>query len=234
MGTDKKEFLIHSALLASQSDAFEVMVNGRFAEAISGKAILADVEEDTFVTFAKFAYQGDYDLPLPVTDDMVRKRKPVTIDGQHSWSPPTNQYWKAFISDPKYVGIVGEPTISPLNARMDDDFSNVFISQAKIAIFADCYGIKELTRLSMHKLHHALSSFRLSGPRVLDIVALARFCYDSPAPKSLRKLVICYLACIVESISHIDSFTELLKENVEFAADLVPFLVSRIRLNGAH
>lgn len=63
IGTDKKEFTIHSALVAKQSKALQVLVNGPFKESTDSSVVWADVEEDTFVSFWEFIYTEDYNIP---------------------------------------------------------------------------------------------------------------------------------------------------------------------------
>ena len=144
---------------------------------------------------------------------------------QREWDRPSNNHWDSFKKEPA-DGSLKSMAIPTLNARIDVNYSEVFISRAKIFIFADCYGVEGLINLSMRKLHQALCGFRLSRARALDIVALARFCYDNLAPEKLRGLVMFYLACTAELMSEIGSFNELLRENGHFAADLACALVS--------
>lgn len=217
-------------------------MNGTFVEAQQGFAVLADVDDDTFVAFANFMYRGDYDLPSPTVPDcqlstaaaepidQASKLKKTWLRMQQKpWDQTWNDHWVRFTKEPAYGGGSDPKSIPLLNARMDEDYSEVFISQAKMFIFADCYGIEALINHSMHKLHQALCGFRLSRARVPDILALVRFCYDNLAPEKLRGLVAFYLACIVELVSEIGSFNELLKENGDFAADLACAMVCRLK-----
>ncbi|KAK7224371.1 hypothetical protein V2G26_012374 [Clonostachys chloroleuca] len=60
IGPDKSEFIIHSALLASQSKVLDRLVNGQMKEALQGEVHWAEVDTDTFIRFSQFAYTGDY------------------------------------------------------------------------------------------------------------------------------------------------------------------------------
>lgn len=60
IGPDKSEFIIHSALLASQSKVLDRLVNGQMKEALEGEVHWAEVDTDTFIRFSQFAYTGDY------------------------------------------------------------------------------------------------------------------------------------------------------------------------------
>lgn len=66
--------MIHSALVASQSPAFERLVNNiNFKEGQGCHADLENVEEETFIRFFQYAYTGKYDEgevePPPVDDE---------------------------------------------------------------------------------------------------------------------------------------------------------------------
>jgi hypothetical protein len=53
-------FTVHAAVIAKQSKALDVLINGSIGEASIGKAVFKDVEEETFIRFCQFAYTGDY------------------------------------------------------------------------------------------------------------------------------------------------------------------------------
>lgn len=62
IGASKREFSMHSALVASQSPAFERLVNNsNFKEGQSYHAELGNIEEETFIRFLQYAYTGKYD-----------------------------------------------------------------------------------------------------------------------------------------------------------------------------
>lgn len=55
------------------------MMNGSFCEGIDKTARLADIDEDTFVSFCEFCYTGDYSLPAPCILDRPMPEPPVEI-----------------------------------------------------------------------------------------------------------------------------------------------------------
>ncbi|KAK0705596.1 hypothetical protein B0H67DRAFT_687730 [Lasiosphaeris hirsuta] len=60
IGPQKREFAIHSALMADQSAAFDQPVNGSFKEARDFHVELDDVDEETLLCFFQYAYTGEY------------------------------------------------------------------------------------------------------------------------------------------------------------------------------
>lgn len=60
VGSNKKPFTVHSALIAHHSKPLDVLVNGDMLEAKEGCAFLEDIDEGTFLLFSQYAYTGDY------------------------------------------------------------------------------------------------------------------------------------------------------------------------------
>lgn len=63
VGENQTAFTVHSAIIAKQSKALDVLINGSMREASEGKAVFEDIEEDTFIRFCQFAYTRDYTTP---------------------------------------------------------------------------------------------------------------------------------------------------------------------------
>lgn len=81
VGPEKKEFHIHKELVAGLSPALNVMVNGKMREASELRVEWPDVDVDTFLRFAKFAYSGTYTEADPEDLETTQERSPPeTID----------------------------------------------------------------------------------------------------------------------------------------------------------
>ncbi|KAK4139769.1 uncharacterized protein C8A04DRAFT_32733 [Dichotomopilus funicola] len=87
IGSSKREFTVHSAVVEGQSDAFNTLVNNTaFREANDGCAELEEVDEGVFASFVQYVYTGDYDFPDHGMDP-VTGRKPgleVALAALHS------------------------------------------------------------------------------------------------------------------------------------------------------
>ncbi|OTA98226.1 hypothetical protein M426DRAFT_117591 [Hypoxylon sp. CI-4A] len=68
VGPDKKEFTMHSELVARMSKPLRTMVNGDRKDSKDGLAELSEVDEETFVRFCEFAYTGDYQAAEPTIE----------------------------------------------------------------------------------------------------------------------------------------------------------------------
>ncbi|CAM1511308.1 Fc.00g088210.m01.CDS01 [Cosmosporella sp. VM-42] len=60
VGEEKREYHVHKELVAQLSPVLNALVNGNMREAQEGRVEWLDLDIDTFVRFAKYAYSGDY------------------------------------------------------------------------------------------------------------------------------------------------------------------------------
>ncbi|KAM5363237.1 hypothetical protein ACJZ2D_012128 [Fusarium nematophilum] len=72
VGPGEKVSFIHKDLVARQSRALDVLVNGPMVEAQEGCVRWKDVDEETFNRFFRFMYTGDYAGAKPTLRDGLR------------------------------------------------------------------------------------------------------------------------------------------------------------------
>jgi hypothetical protein len=63
VGDKQTVFNLHADIIAKQSKALDVLINGPMSEALVGGVTFDDVDEGTFERFCQFAYHGDYATP---------------------------------------------------------------------------------------------------------------------------------------------------------------------------
>ncbi|KAG6124509.1 hypothetical protein E4U38_008430 [Claviceps purpurea] len=235
VGKAKKEFFLHSALVASKSEVLGKMMNGPFIEGQQGYVTLPDEDASTIAAFVEFAFTGDYQktIALDTSPRKAESSTPYDRDDDKEWSRPSNDHWKEFAQSIEY-GFEAKTADAPVfdEGNMHVDFSEVFIAHAKVYIFADCYGVAGLLNLAMQKLHKALSEFRLSVRRMGSIVSLVSYCYERPCPEKLKKMVASYSAAIMDSqVTDVAAccFQKLLEDRGDFAADMAWFMACRLR-----
>ncbi|KAI1460394.1 hypothetical protein F4805DRAFT_392030 [Annulohypoxylon moriforme] len=68
VGPSKKEFFIHSELVAQASKPLWILVNGEWKEGKEGVVEWSEVDEETFSRFCEFAYTGNYHAAEPIHD----------------------------------------------------------------------------------------------------------------------------------------------------------------------
>ncbi|KAG6108785.1 hypothetical protein E4U13_006307 [Claviceps humidiphila] len=255
VGQAKTEIFLHSELVKRESEPLGRIVDISFAEGQQGYVLLRDDDVATVSAFAQYLYTGNYRLPLDTPapnggDESYRRANHE--DKARQWRRPRNSLWRRFIQSKEYknqahssdsymipyetscktwpeTDDIDEPYFN--TEDMDKNYSELFISHAKIFVFAQYYGVEALMGLSMRRLHKALCGFGLSRERIGDILALIRYCYDRPGPEKLKKMVASYSAAIVNSqVSDVvaECFQGLLRERGDFAADMAWFLACRV------
>jgi hypothetical protein len=120
---------------------------------------------------------------------------------------------------------------SPKSASYD--YTDVFLSHARMYVFADCYGIDSLQTLALHKLCRALVPFDLYVETCGDVIQLIRYCFEQTIDKGgqtdkLRALVCLYTACKVEELWDNTEFRNLTKTLPDFSAGLITSVLDRL------
>lgn len=115
---------------------------------------------------------------------------------------------------------------SPNNTGSWEDFTPVFLEQARLYVLADKYSIESLCQLVISKLHQTLKSFKLYDTGVSGIIELVRFVYLNTPPNyggrvdAMRNLVTRYVVSVLGQIGEKERFQELLEEGGPFVSDL--------------
>ncbi len=230
VGPERREFSIHSALVARQSRALDTLVNGCFAEARNRHAVLESVEEEIFSLFTQYAYTGNYDPLTTAVWSETRSRETKKTVGQNMqynyYHPPT---WAGLRTRPN---LVLENFRTAANRFNKDGFYqdldgdgmksqiDIFRRHAKMCIFADCYGISDLLELALNKLGERLITFKLSDETVGDILDLLRYCDDAAAPEELKSFVILYAASEAKTLWKSEDFQKYVLESRELTTAL--------------
>lgn len=99
-----------------------------------------------------------------------------------------------------------------------ENYSEVFLSHARVYVFADKYDIKPLRNLALHKLHQMLAIYHLYPERCRDIVALIRYSYTETADRGeqvedLRSLLTDYMGMEMAILVRDEEFKTLLLED---------------------
>ena len=119
------------------------------------------------------------------------------------------------------------------NIEEFEDYSEVFLSHARLYVFGDTYDIEPLRKLALHKLQRTLVAFNLHNERVGDIVRLLGYSYshtvDRPGSQDkLRSLVVHYSASLIEKLSGNEEFDSLLEGNGALGRDIISKVLERL------
>ncbi|KAI0889319.1 uncharacterized protein GGS22DRAFT_69819 [Annulohypoxylon maeteangense] len=176
---------MHAELVARMSKPLDTLINGKWVENEKGLVEWSEIDEGTFARFCEFAYTGDYQAAAPVR---VAPPTPLSTENVDQIAiKQINESWLLY------------------NKRMKTktvtyDYSEVFLSHARLYAFADYYSIEDLMELSIRKLDEQMGCFNLhNGGRVTDVVQLIDFSYkntrsDSVKQDRLRNTLSIYIA----------------------------------------
>lgn len=110
------------------------------------------------------------------------------------------------------------------NFAPSEDYTNVFLSHARVYVFAEQYDIQPLKRLALQRLYQTLAIFTLWPECVGDIVALTRFVYDNTSKpvrgvEPMRGMLKRYFSCEPDVLLKAVAFRDLSEENRELLDD---------------
>ncbi|KAF3004328.1 hypothetical protein E8E13_009412 [Curvularia kusanoi] len=114
------------------------------------------------------------------------------------------------------------------NTAVTQNFTPVLLAHARLYCFAHLRLIEPLKAVTLDKLHKTLMSFGLYTERVGDVIKLARFAYsnaelpdrkDDGSIDDLRKLIVEYIVCEIDTIGKCDDFVKYMEDGGEFVGD---------------
>ncbi|KAG6002198.1 hypothetical protein E4U21_003329 [Claviceps maximensis] len=110
----------------------------------------------------------------------------------------------------------------------EDNDAELLLCHARLYVFADCYDITPLMRLSLCTLHHVLVKVPQSDDMTRMVVKLLRYCYENDMPDALKDVVVGYAACRVEHLWKSEDFQLLMCDHGNLGVALVGALLARI------
>jgi hypothetical protein len=109
------------------------------------------------------------------------------------------------------------------NSSAIQNYTQVFLTHAKLYVLADKYLVENLRALCLHKLHKTLVEFTLYQKRVNDVLALVEYVFSdktqATSEEPLRALVLEYIVLQIHNIGGLDQFASLLGQNGAFARE---------------
>ncbi|KAF5249843.1 hypothetical protein FANTH_4894 [Fusarium anthophilum] len=125
----------------------------------------------------------------------------------------------------------GAPAVTSLQNTQEGKYSYlpVFLSHARLYILADKYGVEDLRRLSICRLHCILYYFYFNQYNIPDIVALAQELFENTVEDDIaREIIVEYFVCFIEYIRDTPEVKELLRKGGDFPVALVSRVAMRL------
>ena len=227
------------------------MINGHMAEAQQGFAVLKEVDEGTFTRFAQWAYSGyyisakhevnptaDYKECTPAQESFGSKWEYSDIEysdvdaSKDSIRADLRESFKSKFD--KYLHSSSSLRLPRQNDGAAEDYTNVFLSHARVYVFADQYDVQGLKSSALKELHLALAHYMLYPERTGDIIALIRYIYSNTGEsvsgvEDLRSVLTAYMSCEMDTLMNDSAFKELMFEDGgAFLGDFVKAVERRI------
>lgn len=103
------------------------------------------------------------------------------------------------------------------NRSSAEVYSDVFLSHARLYVFAEKYDIQALKMLALDELHATLAIYTLYTKRTSDIIDLLRYVYcntseASEGVENLRTLMTQYMGCELDILTYDEDFKGLMIE----------------------
>lgn len=146
---------------------------------------------------------------------------PTENDKHHQTSKNKRELKESFL---KYDYRVRRDTITlpPTRGNLGplEDYTDVFLSHARLYVFAEMYDIQILKQLALEELHSTLANYTLYDSRADDIIALLRYVYANTSSEEgdsggqeLRKLLTDYMGCEMGILTKSGGFKDLMFED---------------------
>ena len=247
---------VHAALVADCSAPLDRMINGHLSEASQGFALLNDVDEGTFVRFIRWTYTKDYTAaeytwaeigegPDGSETEIAQKEAPAS-DAIDDWATSVKVKKKkkksssklhtslkeSFICEFDYWG--PDVTVGPRsNLHPQEDYTEVFLSHARLYVFAEKYDIQPLKKLCHQKLKHTLAIHTLYPERVGDITTLLKYVYANTAEtisgtEDIRTMLAHYVGTEMDTLIKYGEIKDLMLENGDLLGDFLKMFALNI------
>jgi len=183
VGADAVPITVHEATLADQSPGLKALMRTEMSEGLAREARWEDVDKETFMRFAQFAYIGDYSIPTMIV-------KPSAPTADERLRPPSPEFfmpsdeWTANKAGKKHARAVPVTKTIPVfkdliyarpmpqfnfegtyNLKVGDgigeNIGEILHIHASLYVLAEKWGVDRLKRLTLFKIHKTLSLFSL-------------------------------------------------------------------------
>ena len=137
----------------------------------------------------------------------------------------------------KFAVLEIHPLSLPPRSNRDscEDYTEVFLSHARLYVFAEKYEIQPLKVMAIQQLHQTLAIYTLYPERVGDIVELLRYVYANTAEaddgtEELRAMLVHYVGYEMDILVKAPEFKELLlEEGGALLSDFMGMVEKRIK-----
>jgi hypothetical protein len=226
VGADKKRYLVHSSVLAANSETLRALCEGSWAETHTREIDWSEWEEATVKRFLEWIYTGDYSVP---GSSKCNKMPPAELES-HTTSEPIVQQPQIGMLRPltPLKGCFTPLPATKLDATSLDkgDFSVTSMAHAKLYVLAQYTNTPALENAALGRLHKILVQLVPSNDSqiVESIVNLVVYVYSNTnalvnSEEPMRRVISTFCAVrFLELLGHA-TFQKLQSEGGDFVVD---------------
>ncbi|KAL8887749.1 MAG: hypothetical protein Q9215_004723 [Flavoplaca cf. flavocitrina] len=226
---DSNPYYIHTKLVSRHSPPLDRMINCQMAGAQNGFAVLEEVKEGALERFIEWGLQASHSAKRSAKRQTTSSRsrnllwnnQQVAVretfqSGKKSKKGKSRQELKADFIHREHT-VRREIPSTRANRGANKDYTEVFLSHARLYVFADKYDIQPLKTLALEELHDTLATYILYRGRTGDILALLRYVYANTGQSArggegLRMLLRDYLGYEMSDLMKDGQFKVLMLE----------------------
>lgn len=106
------------------------------------------------------------------------------------------------------------------NEVPQEDYTEIFLSHARLYVFAEKYDIQPLKKLSLQELHRTLAEYTLFPERAGDITTLLKYVYANTAEtideiEDIRTMLVHYVWMEIETLTKYGEIKDLMLDDGE-------------------
>jgi hypothetical protein len=205
------------------------------AEAQERRVVWPDVQVDTFVAFAQFAYGGKYVIAFDLDDEAIATEPPSTMPGSKpETSTPNSLREKTLPASKKrkYNQIVIDDSapIQTAKPKSSRSYLSLFLGHARLYVLAEKYGAEGIKALTIAKLEHDLGLFKRHKEWSSDVVRLIEYVFSDHTPAGgkdmLRQLLLDFVGQNICALKESKHFVTMLENGGEFVKCFWPLILS--------
>ncbi|TVY31729.1 hypothetical protein LSUB1_G007779 [Lachnellula subtilissima] len=194
VGTDAVPIVVHEATIADQSPELAALTRGKMSKCLVAEATWEDVDKETFIIFAQFAYIGDHTTPQMITEPTeilpsidtwdfgpVKKAGKKHVPGPPEPIPAFKNFSYPLPIPRFNFADTCHPTVAE---GPSENIGEILTIHASLYILAEKWGIDRLKRLALFKIHKTLNLFSLDISKLDMLSALC----DTRTPMKERQI----------------------------------------------
>lgn len=162
---------------------------------------------------------------------------PYAKSSTHHPSPDSNsrdqRSWEEFTALQYHTDSRNEVAEVRANTEPCEEYTEIFLSHARMYTLADKYSVGSLRQLALQRLHETLVRFTLYDERIPDIICLLSFSYDNTPDRigsvdELCQLVVKFVCCHIARIHSDARFVDMMKAQGPLSVDVLQELMEKL------